>query len=364
MDEKVELVPRKYFISIQLTEGQVIKCAVVLLLVLAAIGLTIYLSLSLTPKPTFKQIPREGQEIMVCGQLYSIGHNVVLFTDPGGYDAYRVEQRFQPLNESSWEASSSSGKFPDLKQPNRYGMRCYPPPTRPPFSFSEAQLEEIRGGGWNISLLRELVDLFVVHYDVTGVSKRCFEVLQDSRDLSVHFMIDVDGTIYQTLDVKERAWHAGIANARSIGIEIANIGAYPPNGTNPFASWYKIENGETVLVVPPDSRIRTANWRGGPVRPHPVAGVIQGELLEQYDLTREQYEGLGKLVSALLKLFPKMKAQFPRDEAGGVINRVLNDSEFDSFQGILGHYHVSKAKTDPGPAFQWQLLMDTINKYK
>jgi N-acetyl-anhydromuramyl-L-alanine amidase AmpD len=37
-------------------------------------------------------------------------------------------------------------------------------------------------------------------------------------------MLDLDGTIYQTLDLKERASHATIANSRSIGIEIANMG--------------------------------------------------------------------------------------------------------------------------------------------
>jgi len=39
---------------------------------------------------------------------------------------------------------------------------------------------------------------------------QCFKVLHDHRDLSVHFMLDLDGTIYQTLDLKERAWHATI----------------------------------------------------------------------------------------------------------------------------------------------------------
>ena len=34
-------------------------------------------------------------------------------------------------------------------------------------------------------------------------------------------MLDVDGTIYQTLDVKERAWHATTSNTRAVGIEIA-----------------------------------------------------------------------------------------------------------------------------------------------
>ena len=58
-------------------------------------------------------------------------------------------------------------------------------------------------GGWDIPLLQRVVDQFVIHYDVAGTSRNCFEVLQDKRGLSVHFMLDLDGTIYQSLDLKE-----------------------------------------------------------------------------------------------------------------------------------------------------------------
>jgi len=44
-------------------------------------------------------------------------------------------------------------------------------------------------------MLQEHVVQFVFHYDVCGFSQRCFDVLHDHRGLSVHFMLDVDGTI-------------------------------------------------------------------------------------------------------------------------------------------------------------------------
>ena len=37
---------------------------------------------------------------------------------------------------------------------------------------------------------------------------------------------------------EERAWHATTSNERSIGVEIANIGAYPPAETKILAKWY------------------------------------------------------------------------------------------------------------------------------
>jgi len=41
-------------------------------------------------------MPKSGDEIVVCGQLFHTTTKVVLWTDPGGYDAYRVVPRFGP----------------------------------------------------------------------------------------------------------------------------------------------------------------------------------------------------------------------------------------------------------------------------
>ena len=79
-------------------------------------------------------------------------------------------------------------------------------------TLSPDEIEKIRGGGWTLPQLQQVVDQFVLHYDVCGLSKICFNVLHDHRGLSIHFMVDIDGTIYQTLDLRERAYHATIAN--------------------------------------------------------------------------------------------------------------------------------------------------------
>ena len=63
------------------------------------------------------------------------------------------------------------------------------------------------------------------------------------RGLSAHFLLDLDGTIYQTLDLRERAYHAGASNSRSIGIEIANVGSYGPEEKNEWDDW--ISSDET-----------------------------------------------------------------------------------------------------------------------
>jgi hypothetical protein len=65
------------------------------------------------------------------------------------------------------------------------------------------------------------INLFVNHWDACRSSKDCFGILE-KRGLSVHFLIDSDGTIYQTMDLNDLAYHAKGANERSVGVEIAN----------------------------------------------------------------------------------------------------------------------------------------------
>lgn len=294
---------------------------------------------------------RQGDEIVAAGQFFHTGTRVVLWLDPGGYDAYRVERRFAPIEQSDWETSRAEVEA--LTRPNRYGLRRD--------SLTANQIERVRGGGWDLPLLQQVIDQFVLHYDDAGTSKNCFRILQDRRDLSVHFLLDLDGTIYQTLDLKERASHATIANDRSIGIEIANIGAYPVNDPNPFALWYRTNAAGQTWITLPDfpggSGLRTPNFTGHPARNQPVRGFIQGEDLLQYDFTPQQYEALTKLTASLCRIFPRLKCQYPVDQAGNLIRQKLPAAELANYHGVLGHFHIQTDKLDPGPAFDWDRVI-------
>lgn len=296
-------------------------------------------------------LERQGEEIVVAGQLFSIGAPVVLWTDPGGYDAYRTEYRFTPFEKRAYDP-----EFRRLNGPQRYGLRAA--------GLSEHELEQVRGGGWTLDMLREKVDQFVLHYDVCGTSQRCFEILHDHRGLSIHFMLDLDGTIYQTLDVKERAWHASQANDRSVGIEIANIGAYPI-GDATLDKWYAVEDGKARVTLPEsmgDGGIRTPGFVAYSERPDRVLGEIHGKLYEMHDLTPEQYDSLIKLTAALCSIFPKMACDFPRDAQGNLITTVLSEEEYRAFGGVIGHFHLTTGKIDPGPALQWERLIREARK--
>lgn len=295
--------------------------------------------------------PRQGDEIVAAGQFFHTGTRVVLWMDPGGYDAYRVERRFAPFKESDWDTSHAEVK--SLTSPNRYGLRRA--------GLTTNEIQRVRGGGWDLPLLQRVVDQFVLHYDDCGTSRTCFQVLQDDRDLSVHFLLDLDGTIYQTLDLKERAWHATTSNDRSVGVEIANIGAYPANGENPFAEWYQTDADSQVRITVPkrlgDGGIRTPDFTGHPARNEPVRGVIQGEDLVQYDYTPEQYAALTKLTATLCRIFPKLKCRYPVDAEGKLVPHKLPAAALKNYEGVLGHYHIQTDKDDPGPAMDWDRVI-------
>ena len=36
----------------------------------------------------------------------------------------------------------------------------------------------------------------------------------------------------------------------------------------------------------------------------------------------------------------------------------LPDEELERYQGVLGHYHIQSNKVDPGPAFQWETVIN------
>ena len=237
-------------------------------------------------------IPRaapRGEEIVVCGEQVPIGTRVILWDEPGGYRA----------------------------SDDHYGVR------RPPGETGDALAD-----------LQRSVHQIVLHYDAAGTSAQCFKVLQ-KRGLSSHFMLDLDGTIYQTVDVEARAWHAGKANDASVGIEIANIGAYDDRARlerfDPLPAW--IDRGSLAAI---------------PDRGEPVSGAIHGGRMWQYRFTEAQYVALGRLCAALVRTLPRIRRRAPQETT------VLSGAP--EYEGIIAHYHLKRSKVDPGPAFDWDRL--------
>lgn len=162
---------------------------------------------------------------------------------------------------------------------------------------------------------------FVNHWDVCLSSKSCQSVL-DRRGISVHFLIDNDGTIYQTLDMQHAAWHAGSArtNRPSVGVEISN--AYYPK----YQDWY-IKNGY------------------GP-RPFVEGAWVHGSKLEPFlGFYPKQIEALKALWAAIHKA-TGIPYEAPVSQFDKTSTKYVQDVAYGSFSGFVSHYHVSKSKID------------------
>ena len=164
-------------------------------LFVAAIVLTLAPGLAGGAEPPAGQ----GTSIVVAGQPFAVGHPVVLWSDPQGFDAYQTR------------CIDQTGGCCDFES-RRYGVRK---------GVEHGSLDE----------LRDRISQLVLHFDGCVNSRSCFKSMHnrprpsgEGCGLSAHFMIDADGTIYQTLDLVERAYHAEEANSGSIGVEICNRG--------------------------------------------------------------------------------------------------------------------------------------------
>jgi hypothetical protein len=162
--------------------------------------------------------------------------------------------------------------------------------------------------------------MFVAHWDVCLSSKSCFRILE-KRGLSVHFLIDNDGTIYQIMDCNDIAWHAGNrkVNNTSIGVEISN--AYYPKyqtiykrkgfGARPIMEGVKVHDKE----LPPFTGF------------YPV-----------------QIEAFAALAKAL-NLAYGIPLVAPM-ENNKLVETTYSKVQDATFKGVVSHYHITKRKID------------------
>ena len=162
---------------------------------------------------------------------------------------------------------------------------------------------------------------FVNHWDVCLSSKSCQGVL-NRRGASVHFLIDNDGTIYQTMDMQHAAWHAGSSrtNRPSVGVEISN--AYYPK----YQDWYKKNGfGERPLIE--DAWVHGSQL-------DPFLGFYPAQIEAAKALWKAIHTATGIPYKTPLNQFGKTSTKYEQDVAYG------------DFSGFVSHYHVSKRKID------------------
>ncbi len=137
------------------------------------------------------------------------------------------------------------------------------------------------------------IQYIIVHYTAANLMRSLY--LLTKTNVSSHYLISEDGTIYQLVNDEKRAWHAGVSewqgrnslNNSSIGIELVNLGyKETPQKTR---VWYSY----------PDAQIKSLK-------------ILLKELQKRYDIPTKN---------------------------------------------ILGHSDVApQRKSDPGPLFPWREL--------
>ena len=162
---------------------------------------------------------------------------------------------------------------------------------------------------------------FVNHWDVCLSSQSCQNVL-NRRGASVHFLIDNDGTIYQTMDIQHAAWHAGSSrtNRPSVGVEISN--AYYTK----YQDWYE-KNGFGPRPVVKDA------WVHG-TKLEPFLGFYPEQIDALKALWKTIHEATGIPYETPLNQFGKTSKNYEQKVAYG------------NFEGFVSHYHISKNKID------------------
>jgi hypothetical protein len=181
--------------------------------------------------------------------------------------------------------------------------------------------------------------MFVNHWDVCLSAESCATVL-NRRGISVHFLIDNDGTIFQMLDTQHKAWHAGIpnyegGNPKGIGVEISN--AYYPK----YQDWY-VKNGFGE-------------------RPVQENGHVHGKTLKPFlDFYPVQLEALKALWKAV-HIGIGIPLDYPKDSQGNADTGVHKDCERGKFHGICNHYNFIKTKIDCA-GLDTPSLLDEVKK--
>lgn len=165
------------------------------------------------------------------------------------------------------------------------------------------------------------IKLFVNHWDVCLSSASCQNVL-NNRGISVHFLIDNDGTIFQTVDMQHQAWHCGNQNPFSVGVEISN--AYY---IDKYQDWY-VRNGfgERPIVQ--------GKVRGKDLDPH----------LGFYPIQIEAAQALWRAVANACDI----PLRCPIKNGGEEVDSLFDPAVKGEWKGFVHHYQISNKKIDCG----------------
>lgn len=164
-------------------------------------------------------------------------------------------------------------------------------------------------------------DLIIWHWTGGENSAETFYSTLNNRDLGITFYVDREGVIWQFVDpeVYDPRDTGGRMGRRSISIEIANYGFR-----------------RKVKHIPKRGRDRVTD----DIMIHGMRLTVA----RFYDHQIKSVAALTKRLCAALDIPMK----FPRDSTGKISHSEMPNRDKRHFSGIIGHYHKTNQKTDPG----------------
>jgi len=179
--------------------------------------------------------------------------------------------------------------------------------------------------------------MIVTHWDAALSAESCYKILKN-RNISSHFVIDNDGTIYQMVDTQHIGWHAGNSktNNCSIGIDFSN--AYYVK----YQSFYR-KRGFGPRPILTDSVLH---------------GKKLGDHLGYYDVQLSAYKALIKCLSEHYNI----PLECPLGKDGKTKLEVDDDAAAGKFRGVVSHYHLTNRKIDCAGLDIKKLLLEIENE--
>jgi N-acetyl-anhydromuramyl-L-alanine amidase AmpD len=184
-------------------------------------------------------------------------------------------------------------------------------------------------------------DLVVLHHTAGASARSTFEFWRSTpARIATAYIVERDGTIFEVFDPRFWAFHLGVVgngnriDRRSIGIELASEGALRKDGDDFFA----------FRALGSDS--------GGTRFAGEVLALDEPFRNERFfaAYTRKQLDAAISLVDHLCSVFG-IPRRTPADSLAFAAANV-------ELQGVIGHHHVRRDKTDLHPGFPWERLVE------
>jgi len=181
--------------------------------------------------------------------------------------------------------------------------------------------------------------LIVLHHTVGGSAKSTFDYwMNDPRHVATAYLVERDGTVYETFAPGFYAWHLGVKGGdplekRSIGIELCSEGGLEVRNGHAFAFGTR----DLGPVAQLQDRIEYHDWRGF-------------KCFDRYDPA--QVAATIELVDGLCRQFTIPRVMPTPAECRGPADLM----RWWTFKGVLHHALLRSDKSDLHPGFPYEAL--------